>query len=39
MNHWDEIIALRDKQRANLKDPIIIVKGNKQKQEIARWVC
>ncbi len=42
MNHWDEIIALRDKQRENLKDPIIIVKGAKQQQEnsamgLLRW--
>jgi gentisate 1,2-dioxygenase len=42
MNHWDEIIALRDKQRADLKDPIIIVKGNKRPQEnsamgLLRW--
>lgn len=42
MNHWDEIIALRDKQRANLKEPIIIVKGAKQQQEnsamgLLRW--
>jgi hypothetical protein len=33
MNHWDEIIALRDQQRENLRDPIIIVKGSQREQE------
>lgn len=42
MNHWDQIIALRDKQRADLRDPIIIVKGAGRQQEnsamgLLRW--
>ncbi|MGA2395804.1 MAG: hypothetical protein ABSH03_20905 [Candidatus Lustribacter sp.] len=42
MNHWDEIIALRDKQRANLREPIVIVKGVDRPQEnsamgLLRW--
>lgn len=42
MNHWDEIIALRDKQRDDLREPIIIVKGAKREQEnsalgLLRW--
>lgn len=42
MNHWDEIIALRDKQRENLRDPIIIVRGKDRQQEnsamgLLRW--
>jgi gentisate 1,2-dioxygenase len=42
MTHWDEIIALRDKQRAALREPIVIVKGAKLEQEssplgILKW--
>lgn len=42
MNHWDEIIALRDKQRENLRDLIIIVRGKDRRQEnsamgLLRW--
>ena len=41
-NYWDEIIALRDQQRAAKRKPIVIVKGAKLAQEsnangLMRW--
>jgi hypothetical protein len=41
-NYWDDIIALRDKQREDRRNPIVIVKGSKLEQEtnangLMRW--
>jgi quercetin dioxygenase-like cupin family protein len=35
-NYWDELLALRDRQRANRKSAIQVVKGSELPQEVNR---